>query len=170
MASNLKHIAKALGVPSSSSSDEIRTLVDGNLAELSNEPRNMQVWLHGSSMIELVNTDGVFLQIEELEADFPPLLENLDTNSLEDDEMQLLKQALLDAESSQDALQEEVTKLTAEAEKLSQCCKELWNLNCTQLTEFDAILAAKDEEIAMLHQQSRTSTPVVVRPFSLHQE
>ena len=40
-------------------------------------------------MNELVNADDLFLQIEkELEADFP---EKSDTDSLEDNEMQLLK-------------------------------------------------------------------------------
>ena len=64
--------------------------------------------------------------------------------------MQLQKQALPDAESSSDTLQEEVTTSTAEDEKLSKHCMELCNLKCTQLTEFDAILAAKYEEIAIL--------------------
>ena len=134
-AHSLKRIARALDVLSSSSLDEIRTLVDGKLAELGNEPCNTQVWLHGSGVIELVNADGVFLQIDK-EADFPPLPqspEDSDTDPLENsNEVQLLKQALLDAESSRDTLQEEVIKLTAEVEKLSQCCKELWSLNCTQ--------------------------------------
>ena len=76
--------------------------------------------------------------------------------------MQLLKQALFDAESSHDALQKEVTALSTKVEELSQCCKELWNLNCAQLTEFDAILAAKDEQTATLCQQSISLTPVVV--------
>ena len=72
--------------------------------------------------------------------------------------MQVLKQTLLDTESSHEALQVEVTAISTEVEKLSQRCKELWSLNCAQLIEFDAILAAKDEEIATLRQQSRDPT------------
>ena len=68
--------------------------MDEKLAELGNEP---QVWLHESGMIELVNANRVFLQIEkELKADFPPLLESSDsdTDSLEgSNEVQLQKQA-----------------------------------------------------------------------------
>ena len=43
-ANNLKQITHALGVPSSSSSDEIRTLVERKLVELGNEPHNTQAW------------------------------------------------------------------------------------------------------------------------------
>ena len=82
--------------------------------------------MHGSGVIELVNTDSVFLQIDK-EADFPPLpqsSEDSDTDPLENsNKVQLLKQALLHADSSRDTLQEEVIKLTAEVEKLSQRCK-----------------------------------------------
>jgi len=121
---NLKRIAQALGVPSTSSADEIRVLVDGKLTELNSEPRNVQVWLQASGAIELVNANGVFLRIDQ-EIDFPPLSENSDTDSLEDpDEVQLLKQALLDAENSHDALQKEVTALSTKVEELSQRCKE----------------------------------------------
>ena len=98
---NLKRIAQALDVPSTSSADKIRVLVDGKLTELNNEPRNVRVWLQASNAIKLVNADGVFLRIDQ-EIDFPSLPENSDTDSLEDpDEVQLLKQALLDAENSQ---------------------------------------------------------------------
>jgi len=71
MVHNLKCISHALGIPCSSSSDEIRTVVDGKLVELRNEPRNMQVGLQKGSMIELANADGVLLQIEK-EDGFPP--------------------------------------------------------------------------------------------------
>ena len=52
----------------------------------------------------------------------------------------------------------EVTALTAEVEKLSRRCKELWSLNYNHLAEFDKILFMKDEELAALHQQSKNST------------
>jgi len=47
MASSLRHIAEALDVPFTSSSDEIRTLVNGKIMELGDEPRTTQVWLKG---------------------------------------------------------------------------------------------------------------------------
>ena len=84
MASSLRCIAHALDVPSTLPSDEIRTLVDGKLIELGNEPRNTQVWLKRDGAIELVSADGMFLQIEA-EVDFSPLPktpEDSDTNSL----------------------------------------------------------------------------------------
>lgn len=62
--------------------------------------------------------------------------------------------------NSHDKLQADVATLTAQVEQLSKCCKELWSMNCTQLAEFDAILAAKDEELAMLHQQLNRPAPV----------
>ena len=114
-ANNLKCITHALDVPSSSSSDEIRTLVDGKLAKLGTEPHNTQVWC---GMIELANADGGFLQIEK-EDDFPlrRSSEDSDTNSLGDaSEVQALPH---EAESRHDT-QEEVRKLT---ERFSCCCK-----------------------------------------------
>ena len=154
-ATNLKRIAQALELPTSSSVDEVRTLVDGRLTELGREPRNTQVHVQKSGVIELVDAEGVFLQIEE---DLPPLpltSEESESDSPEDEaDLQALKKALFDVEANRDALQEEVTRLTAEVEKLSKQCKELWNLNCSQMAEFDEILSAKDEEIATLHQSA----------------
>ena len=43
--------------------------------------------------------------------------------------------------------------------------KELWRLNCAQLSEFDAALTAKDEEIIQLQQRlsdTRVTTPTTV--------
>ena len=50
-ACNLKRIARALDVPTTSSAAEVRTLVYGKLIELGKEPRNTQVKLHESSVI-----------------------------------------------------------------------------------------------------------------------
>ena len=160
-ACNLKCIARALDVPTTSSAAEVRTLLDGKLTELGKEPRNTQVKLHESGMIELLEEGGVFLQIAE-DIDFPVLptsSEESDGDSSGDTgEIAYLKKALCDAKNSRDTLQGEVTALTAEVEKLSRRCKELWSLNCTQLAEFDEILSVKDEELAALCQQGRNST------------
>ena len=37
-----------------------------------------------------------------------------------------------------------------ETEKLRNKVKEMWKMNCAQLTQFDAILMEKEEEIASL--------------------
>ena len=125
------------------------------------EPRNMQVKLHESGVIELLDEGGMFLQIA-VDIDFPTLptsSEESDGDSSGDTgEIAYLKKALCDVKNSRDALQGEVTALTAEVEKLSRHCKELWSLNGTQLAEFDEILSAKDEELAALRQQGRNST------------
>ena len=120
------------------------------------EPRNTQVQLHKNGVIELIDIGGIFLQIIE-DIDFPllPASSNeSDGDSFGDTkEIASMKKALYDAKSSRNALQVEVTALTAEVEKLSRRCKELWSLNCTQLAEFDEILSAKDEELAALRLQ-----------------
>ena len=69
---NLKRIAQALEIPTTSSAAELCTLVDGKLTEMGKEPRNIQVQLHESSVIELIDVGGVFLQITE-DIDFPSL-------------------------------------------------------------------------------------------------
>jgi len=149
---NLKCIAQALELPTSSSLDEIRTLVDGKLTELGREPRNIQVQVQASGMIELVDAEGIFLQIEE---ELPPLSltsEESDGDSPDDGaDLQALKKALCDAETSQDALKVEVTRLTAEVERLSRRCKELWRLtcNCSQMAEFDELLSAKMKKLQL---------------------
>ena len=58
---NLKCIAHALSIPSTSSSDESSTLVDGKLSKLGHEPHNTQVQLQSSGIIDLVDIDGMFL-------------------------------------------------------------------------------------------------------------
>jgi len=84
-------------------------------------------------MIELVDAEGVFLQIEEELPPLPLTSEESDGDSLDDGaDLQALKNALCDA-TSQDALEVEVTRLIAEVERLSRCCKELWSLNCSQI-------------------------------------
>jgi len=76
-------------------------------------------------------------------------------------------QLLLDVESSCEALQ---AALSTEVEIYSQGCKELWSLNCAQLMEFDAILAAKDEEIINSLETPPLRLCIQARQFSLHQE
>ena len=91
MATNLKRIAQALELPTTSSSDEIRTLVDGKLTELGREPRNTQVQVQASGMIELVDAEGVFLQIEE---ELPPLpLSSVESDGDSQDGMRGQKQS-----------------------------------------------------------------------------
>jgi len=106
-----------------------------------------------NDMIELVDVEAVFLQIEEELPPLPLTSEGSDGDSPNDGgELQALKKALCDVETSRDALEVEVTRLTAEVERLSKRCKELWSLNCSQIAEFDELLSAKVEEIATLRQ------------------
>ena len=59
----LKRIVEQLEVAATGSLDEIRAAVDGKLAELGQEPRNVQV-LIGEESASLADAEGVFLTVE----------------------------------------------------------------------------------------------------------
>ena len=68
----LKQLARGLEIPSTSSRDELRTMIEGKLGDLGHDPRNTQVVLQeaetGMNVI-LQDADGVFLIVKPLAAD-----------------------------------------------------------------------------------------------------
>ena len=61
-----------------------------------------------------------------------------------------LMEAREEVETHNSRLQEEVRELSVKMEQFKNRIKQLWKVNCPQLTEFELILAKHEEEIAML--------------------
>jgi len=143
MTNSLKHIAQALELPTTSSSDEIRTLVNGRLTELGREPRNTQVQVHRSGVIELTDPEGMFLKIDEELPLFLLTSKEYKSDLLDDgSNLQMLKKVCVMLNIFR---MPEATQLNAKIESLSRHCKEPWNLNGSQLAEFNEILLGKDK-------------------------
>ena len=169
----LKQLAGGLDVPTSASMEEVRQLIDGKLGELGRDPRNTRAVLEEGdrgTRISLRDAEGVFLTVDppespELEGEHAP------TDTAEGGsagELETLREELREAVDQQGALREEVAQLKEELENEKAKVKELWQMSCTQLSQFDSSLAEKDDEIALLreqlarvhHSSSRTSPEV----------
>ena len=64
---HLKTIAKALGLPTTGTSDETRVMIDGKLEEMGRDSRNVQVILkrddRGKETLSLKDVDGVLVNV-----------------------------------------------------------------------------------------------------------
>ena len=67
--------------------------------------------------------------------------------------METLRKSLEEVSEQKGALQAEVSSLQEELAGEKKRVKELWKVNCMQLSEFDAALTAKEEEIQKLQEQ-----------------
>ena len=67
----LRCIAKAMELPTSGATDETRVMIDGKLAEMGCDPRDVQVIVrtdtHGQATVCLRDTGGVFVDAGTLE-------------------------------------------------------------------------------------------------------
>ena len=70
-----------------------------------------------------------------------------------------LREALHEACEQRDALQVEVDSLKEAWGRTQERVKELWRINCLQLSEFDAALTSKEEEIAELRELCGRTLP-----------
>ena len=134
--------------------DEVRLLIEGKLQELGHEPRNTQVVVKETergSKLTLLDHEGVYVTVEPQEP--------VTTNSVEEspvtedkglDEVTELKQTLATFEVRIQTLEEELVALYRQLQEAKERSKELWRLNCAQLSELDAALTAKDEKIVQL--------------------
>ena len=67
----LQEIAKALGLPTKATQNELRQMIDGELSERGREPLNVQVLLYPATfeesepqLLELQDDRGVFLEVD----------------------------------------------------------------------------------------------------------
>lgn len=89
-AEQLRRVGRAMDVPTTASTDEVRVMIEAKLTELGREPRNVQILLEPSSKISLQDESGEFLVVEpELVEERPATQEDgtlsSDEEDLEDD-------------------------------------------------------------------------------------
>ena len=177
-AAHLRQIAEALGLPTTGSADELRSMVEGKLGtDCGREVRNVQAIVQDTPRIDtkvlLMDEEGVFLETTpfqragkdvgtEIESIEQALAEATQQNTELSAELEKEKERTVklteelekrtaEATDAGDvpALTAEVTKLRAEKERAAQ----IWKLNCEQAAEQETLLAARDEEIESLKKQ-----------------
>ena len=121
--------------------------------------------IKGDAKLTLADHEGAFVMIKPTkhvttDSGNEPLPADSDT-----EEIAKLKWTLSASEARVQTLEEEMTTLRRQLQNAKERNKELWKLNCAQLSELDQALAAKEEEIAQL--QQRTLHPSVVTPLVL---
>ena len=162
----IQQIAQGLEVPATASTAETRQLIEGKLGEMGREARNVQVLLQEreqGTRIGLKDADGIFLDL------LPQELEEEPQQTMDDGEgaeggaeavPEALQRTLKEITEQRDALQTEVSGLQEALEKERGRARDMWQMNCLQLSEFDAALTAKDEEIAKLREQLARLQPL----------
>ena len=179
-AAHLRHIAGAMGLPSTGSADEVRQLIEGKLGD-EREVRNVQVILEESSFLSvklsLTDGEGVFLEADPLQK---PLDASVDSAELERKlgeataqntnltaELVKLQGALTAQEEETAQLQEElrtksdseeVKKLKNDLQKQKEKSKQQWQMSCHQAAEQEELLAEKDREIEELKKKLASSS------------
>ena len=162
-AGQLRRLAVALGVPSSGSPADVRLIIEGKLTELGREPQNVQVVMEEGTPtagLRLQDESGTFVTVEAEEPTHPEeLVEEpvVETDGLQEDndedDISSLRQALEEVTLQKQTLEEEVEGLKQELGNSRSRITELWKMSCTQVQEYDRIVAAKDDEITKLRSQ-----------------
>ena len=115
----------------------------------------MQILLQGTR-IGLKDAEGIFLDLlppESEEDPSPPSKDGEETSGGAEAEPEAVQRALKEITDQRDTLQAEVSGLQDALEKERGRARDMWQMNCLQLSEFDAALTAKDEEITKLREQ-----------------
>ena len=132
-AAHLRHIAGAMGLPSTGSADEVRQLIEGKLGD-EREVRNVQVVLEEASVLNvklsLTDEEGVFLEAEPLQRPLEALVDPAEwENKLSEAEAQNtgLTAELTELQGALTAQKEEVARLQEEllAKSDSEAVKKL---------------------------------------------
>ena len=90
-ATQIKRVGRALGLPTSASTEEVRQMIEGKLEDQSRQPSNVQVVIEPPGKISLHDEGGEFLAIppedivllpervptDEVSGDRPPEIETL---------------------------------------------------------------------------------------------
>ena len=133
-AAQLQRLARALSLPTSTSGDELRQMIDGKLEELEKEPRNVTVVITeaecGAERLALWDDDGSFLDVhpetpegegDEDRTDSEPTTEELQSaldRALE--ENALLKTQMTQQQAALEEERERVEALEKENERLQE--------------------------------------------------
>ncbi len=134
-------------------------MIEGKLSEAGRDPQRTQVILrtveHGVH-ITLQDETGVFEEVEPPDPPDDPTLVHTPGDDTEKDKE--------DGPAVVAELRAEVGRLAAELEVQKKRVRDMWKMNCEQLSEMDDALLQKDEEIARLkvevaRSRSRATSP-----------
>ena len=157
-AARLRQLARGMDLPTTATIEDLRQIIDGKVAEMGHEPRNVQVQLH-PDRLELLDLEGSFLNVTTLggdpgrgyegEADSIPALSDagLEDGRGEVDELREWVETLT-AEKTEQA--NAIQALQEQLEEAKQRMRTLWRTSCAQLEEYDRTLADRDAQIAEL--------------------
>lgn len=162
-AAHLRRLATAVGVPATAAGDEVRTMVEGKMAELGREPQNVQVVLGATPLdaFSLLDADGPFLTVEaeeEAPEEERPELSDAESERSEG-ELQGLREELEAVRAENEGLREQL-----DHEKMR--VREVWRTNCQCLAEYDQLIGQQEAEIKRLKDLLAASSPRPDSPVS----
>ena len=153
----------ALGLTSSGSIDDLRLVIEGKISELDHEPCNVQVLFEehtSDTAFELWDESGGFLTVPSAAREPSPVEEShertereSESSEVEPDELASLRESVAAITTERDALRNELEAVRQELDLKKARIKELWRMNCGQLSEYDSLIVSKDEEISRLTAQ-----------------
>ena len=152
------------GITISGSIKDQRLVVEGKLSDEGHGPCNIQVVFaeySSETAFVLCDEEGEFFTVPvaaSMTEVTPEVVERESEHSSEEsgdepDEIETLHQTVEDITTERDALQAQLQVVTQALEQKKACIKELWKISCGQVEEFDAMVVAKDKQIAVLKAQ-----------------
>ena len=187
-AAYLRQLGKALDIPTTGSSDELRQQIEGKLSE--REDPDVQVVIQETPQVEtvlwLVSAEGPFLQTTPVhytcrgssEAE-QACRELEDANAHLTSELTAIRKQLQEAHVETRRLQEElevsqvesgagldaeIERLKAELKAEKERCRQLWKTSCEQVAKQDAQLANLKVEIEALKARLVAAAPTKSAP------
>ena len=136
---HLRRLAKELGVPTAASTDELRQMIDGKLAEEGKETRNVQVVLEGAdptAEFSLVDAEGRFLVVPAEEATHGGTSDLSEHGEEGEQEVDTLRRELEALAEENQALKVEVSALEHKLHDEKARFRESWRTNCQCLAEY----------------------------------
>ena len=180
---HLRILAKALGLPTGGSPDQLRQCVEG-MVQRDRDHHNVMVVVQESGkteqIITLEDSEGEFLRCGPAYRDTPPQRTRVaeDTELVEGLRQQLaeaeqviasavakdlenaetiseLQEALASREELTAAHEEEAPELKQQLETDKERARKSWRTNCKHVAEQDAIITAHEKELTALRKQVR---------------
>ena len=160
-AGQLRRLGLALDITISGSINDQRLVVEGTLSDEGHDPCNIQVVFaeySSEATFVLCDEEGEFLTVPVAASTTevtPEVVVHESEHSSEEsgDEIETLRQTVEDITTERDALQAQLQEVIQALEQKKSRIKELWKISCGQVEEFDAMVVAKNKQIAVLKAQ-----------------
>ena len=154
----LQRLGRGLEDPDTAPPDELRQAIRDKLVEMGRDPKTVQVRLQEMTQgmrIGLQDAGGIFLDLAPEDPEDHPDRDHTEESESGNAEVDLetVRKTLKEVSEQKGTLEAEVSSLQVALAGERERVKELWKANCMQLSEFDAALTAKDEEIERLREQ-----------------